>query len=379
MTKKWTVLRVFTFVIVALLALLAITVIVGLIWHSAAQGKTRAERTQIDPKAGVDELFKVPAGGIQQWFHARGVNRNDPVLLYLHGGPGTPMIPFESMFQGSMEKHFIVVNWDQRCAGKTYFANPDLDCAKTANFKQMVKDAVDVVDLLKRRYGKDRIIVLGHSWGSILGLGLIQARPNDIAAYVGTGQVVDIEQNEALGYKATLDEARRLKNADAVRELEGLAPYPDPDGFSAGKKIDVLRKWEQRFGFAISRRYPGDIDNVMFPIALRSPEYSLKEVSFFLKDLDALMPQLMRDVDAFKAADLGSDYNVPMFLFLGRYDWQTPSVLAAQWETTITAPVNKTLWFENSAHSPMIDEPDAYTKALVQFVKPLAVKSEEKR
>ncbi len=347
-----------------------LTVVGGLIWRTSLQSDTRAQRIQIDPKAGVDELFSTKIGGIDQSFHARGAHKDDPVLLWLHGGPGTPMMPFESMFQNGIEKSFIVVHWDQRGAGKTYFANGPQDAN---SYDRMLKDAIETVAMIKKRYGKDKIVIVGHSWGSMLGLGLVQARPQDIAAYVGTGQVVDITQNETLGYQATLAEAKRLKNTVAVKELLGIAPYPEASGETPEAKIDVLRKWENDFGFGISYRYRAKINDVMPKVALVSPEYSLRDVSYFLVETGPTPAQLDKDVDAFKASKWPSDYKVPMFLFLGRYDWQTPSTLAAPWLDTITAPSKKIVWFEKSAHSPMVDEPDTFAKALVEEVRPLAM------
>jgi proline iminopeptidase len=226
--------------------------------------------------------------------------------------------------------------------------------------------------MLKKRYGKDRIVIVGHSWGSMLGLGLVQARPQDISAYVGTGQVIDITQNETLGYEATLAEAKRSKNAVAIEELSGLKPYPEANGATPDAKIDLLRKWENAFGFGISRRYRAKINGVMPMVALASPEYSLRDVSYFLIDTGPTPAQLDKDVDAFKASKWSSNYQVPMFLFLGRYDWRTPSKMAAPWLETITAPTKKIVWFENSAHSPMVDEPDKFAKALINEVRPLA-------
>jgi proline iminopeptidase len=342
----------------------------GLIWRSSLQSEVRSARTIIDPAKGVDELFKANIGGIDQWFHGRGANKSDPVLLWLHGGPGTPMMPFESMFQNDIEKHFIVVHWDQRGAGKTYFANAT---QSENSYDRMLKDAIETVAMIKKRYGKDRIVVVGHSWGSMLGLGLVQARPQDISTYVGTGQVVDITQNEAQGYQATLVEARRLNNVLAVKELTAIAPYPEANGETPTPKIDLLRKWEDAFGFGISRKYREKIENKMIDVALSSPEYSLRDISYFM-NTPPTPPQLDKDVDGFKASNWSADYKVPMFLFLGRHDWQTPSALAAPWLDTITAPSKKLIWFEKSAHSPMVDEPDAFAIALIEQVRPLAMK-----
>jgi proline iminopeptidase len=342
----------------------------GLIWHISAQRETEQRRLQIDSKTGVNELFKVNIGGIPQWFHARGAHKSDPVLLWLHGGPGTPMMPFESMWQKPLEEHFIVVHWDQRGSGKTYFEAP----AQTQNnYDLMLSDAQAAVAMIKQRYGKQRVVIVGHSWGSMLGLGLIKTRPQDIAAYVGTGQVVDITQNERQGYLATLAEAQRLKDTVAIKELEGIAPYPEANGETPEPKIEMLRKWENAYGFGISRRYRAQINDVMPKVALSSPEYGLKDVSYFLRDTGPTPVQLDSDMDAFKASKWGKDFKVPMFLFLGRHDWQTPSALAAPWLDTITAPSKRVIWFEKSAHSPMIDEPEAFAKALIEQVRPVVV------
>jgi len=356
-----------------LLGLFVIATAGALTWRASLQRDTRAARAHIDAAVGVDELFTTAIGGISQWFHVRGVHRSDPVLLWLHGGPGTPMMPFEGMFQRALEEHFIVVQWDQRGAGKTYYENPTLDLAATVDYALMVKDASAVVEMVKRRYGKERIVVVGHSWGSILGIGLLRARPDDIAAYVGTGQVVDITENEAVGYRETLAEARRRNDTAAITALEALAPYPEANGKTVGPKTTVLHEWEQTYGTAVSRRYKGSIRNVLLRNALDSPEYSLREIAYFLKDLDPLWPRLLADMDRFKAVNFGDDYPMPMFLFLGRHDLQTPSMLAASWLGTIRAPVKEVVWFEESAHSPMVDESEAFAKALIERVRPHAM------
>lgn len=350
----------------------AITVGGGLLWRASLQAEAQNARLVIDKRTGVDEMFKVKIGGIEQWFHARGAHRSDPVLLWLHGGPGTPMMAFEGMFQKPLENHFIVVQWDQRGAGKTYVENPHFDYKGRMSYDLMLSDAVATLDMLKARYGKAKIVVLGHSWGSMLGIGLVQARPNDIAAYVGTGQVVDITQNESLGYQATLAEAERLKDTEAIRSLLGIAPYPESDGATGDAKTTVLRKWENAFGFGISRRYRVDIQNVMLSNALRSPEYSLSDVHYFVLDEDGRWPLLSRDIDKFRASKWGATFNVPVILLLGRHDWQTPSVLAAQWFGTINAPYKQVVWFENSAHSAMVDEPDKFARTLIEIVEPIA-------
>jgi proline iminopeptidase len=360
--------------LVGFITICAVIIAGGLIWRTSLQNQTRSARTKIDLNTGVDELFKTEIGGIQQWVHARGANRSNPVLLYLHGGPGTPMMPFESLFQNSLEKHFIVVQWDQRGVGKTYRENPNLDYASTMNYELMISDASEMVNLVRKRYSKDKIIVLGHSWGSMLALGLLNQRSDSIAAYVGTGQLVDTLRGQRVAYAATLTEAKKQNNSRAVRELESIAPYPDNLSTVSDPKVDLFQNWQQFFGFGISRRYKGSVTKVLLTNALRSPEYSLWDVGTFLNQTDR-WPILDREIYAFNTSKFNSTYQIPMFLMLGRHDWQTPSTVAAEWLETIQAPIKRIFWFEDSAHSPMIDEPELFAQTLINDIRPLAFKN----
>jgi pimeloyl-ACP methyl ester carboxylesterase len=337
--------------------------------REAARRQVARRRPRIDPASGVDELFPATIGGMEQWFHARGLDRRNPVLLYLHGGPGTPMMPFSPIFQGEMERDFTVVHWDQRAAGKTFVRNPGADHT-SVTFDRMVQDAAEVLDLLKARYGVERVTVLGHSWGSMLGLALLRERPEDVAAYVGTGQVVDISRNNAVAYEATLTEARRRGDSKAIATLEGLQPYPDPADGEVGPKLDVLQGIQRVYGFAESRRWRRLFTPYLLSHALRSPEYSLREVAYFLKEGRSITPTLYDDLGEFTAARYGTDFPMPMFLLLGRHDWQTPSTIAVEWFETVSAPRKEVVWFEQSAHSPVTDEPLRFAQALRSLVRP---------
>ncbi len=346
----------------------------GFVWRAPLQQKTRNARAKIDPSTGVDELFKAKIGGIQQWIHARGMNKSDPVLLYIHGGPGTPMMPFESLFQNPLENHFIVVHWDQRGTGKTYRENPYLDYPSTVTYERMIQDTSEMIDFLRARYQKDQVIILGHSWGSMLALGLLEQRSNGIAAYVGTGQLIDALRGQAVAYTVTLAEAKKQQHAKAVRALESIAPYPEGLSTANDPKVDLFQEWQQFFGFGISRRYKGSVMKVLLTQALRSPEYSLSDVATLL-DKSERYPILNREIYAFNTSRFDATYQTPMFLMLGRHDWQTPSTIASDWLETIQAPLKRIFWFEDSAHSPMVDEPELFAQTLIREIRPLALKN----
>ena len=158
-----------------------------------------------DPK-GVEELKPVKIGGVDQWLHIRGRNRNNPVLLVLHGGPGGPNIGFVDAIQRPWEDYFTVVQWDQRQTGKSYYPADDDNVPLTV--EQFIADTEEVVDYLRNYLQQEKVVVMGCSWGTILGMHLVKRRPEWVSAYIGVGQSVGGINNERALYKRLLDHAR---------------------------------------------------------------------------------------------------------------------------------------------------------------------------
>ncbi|MEO6690607.1 MAG: alpha/beta fold hydrolase, partial [Dokdonella sp.] len=197
---------------------------------------------------GIESQIAIPVNGTRQWISVRGNDTRNPVLLFLHGGPASPDMPLAWTFQTPWEDYFTVVQWDQRGAGKTHAANDADKVADGMTMEGMTADAEEVVSYLRRTYHKKKIFLLGHSWGSVLGVRLAQAHPEWFHAYVGVGQVVNFRQSEADGYRYALDQARAHGNQEAVRDLAALAPYPAP-----GKPLDLdtigkQRRWLELYG-----------------------------------------------------------------------------------------------------------------------------------
>jgi proline iminopeptidase len=166
-----------------------------------------SEARAIRSPNGIDSLEAIRIGGIDQWIEVRGQNVNNPILLFIHGGPGVAFIPMGSTFQDPWEKYFTVVQWDQRGAGKTYESNGKELQRRTMNLAQMEQDTLEVTNYLRTRFKREKIFVVGHSWGSMLGLWLAHEHPEMIYAFVGTGQAVSMQQNEAAGYRIVLQAA----------------------------------------------------------------------------------------------------------------------------------------------------------------------------
>src|SRR5579862_6445981 len=210
------------------------------------QTMTRAEVTsilaavrQVVTPNGIEELRPLRINGASQWVSIRGKDRRNPILLVLHGGPGSPTMPASYTFQTPWEDYFTVVEWDQRGAGKTYAANDPVVLASTVTMPQMTSDADSLISYLRTRFGKRRIFLLGHSWGSALGVAVARQHPDWLYAYIGVGQIVDMRRSETEGYEFALSEARSHHNVAAERELQSIAPYPGPVGTMTEPRLDL--------------------------------------------------------------------------------------------------------------------------------------------
>lgn len=327
-----------------------------------------ADLNRIVTPRGVHESFVATLGGVPQYVSVRGADRRNPIILYVHGGPAAPETPLSWAFQRPWEDAFTVVEWDQRATGRSFLLTDPEAVGPTLAPDRYRDDAIELIELLRSRYGQQKIILLGHSWGSAVGLSVAAKRPDLLAAYVGMGQLIDFRRNETVSYAVVLDQARRDGNAAAVKELEAIAPYPGPGELDVAK-TGVERKWSVRYGGLAAGRSDGDF---YFHLGRLSPEYGQADRKAWDDGSDFTMKLLWP-----KLADLSFDslrtLKVPVFLFLGRRDTTTPPQIAVDWLARLTAPSKRVVWFENSAHLPMIEEPGTMLHALLTQVRPLAV------
>ncbi len=329
-----------------------------------------AEVGKVVSDNGVDEARAVEIGGIRQWITIRGRDRRNPILLVIHGGPAAPELPNRYLFEAPWLDYFTVVEWDQRGAGKTYALNDPAKVAPTLSKARIVDDAEALAAWLRATYHREKIFVMGHSWGTIIGLSLAQRRPDWLYAYIGVGQIIDMRQGEAEGYAWTLRQARAAGDATAVKELTAIAPYPEPDGALPMDKIKAERKWSVRYGALTHGRQSFDVWEDAERI---SPDYSAAD----FKSIDAgsafsfpvLLPQLAAtDFKGLKR--LGC----PLIIFAGRFDFTTPAGPVRRWYDALSAPSKRFVWFENSAHMLYEEEPGRVLVHLVHDALPFAAR-----
>jgi pimeloyl-ACP methyl ester carboxylesterase len=329
-----------------------------------------ATRKIVSPN-GVEELLPIQINGITQWISIRGRDRRNPILLFLHGGPGSPTMPAAYTFQGPWEDYFTVVQWDQRGAGKTYTSNDPKALASTITLEEMTSDAEEIVRYLQNRYDKKKIFLLGHSWGSILGVALAQRHPEWFYAYLGVGQMVNGRRNEEYGYQFALEHARANHNSEAEHELLSIAPYPGDPGTLTFERIGVERKWLMYYGGLTYGRTDFKYDSDAGEL---SPDYTEKELDCVDDGSLYSLTHLLNAAEALNY-DSVTDFKCPIFLFEGRHDFDVSSVLAAEWFHHLKAPSKELVWFDNSAHMVMQEEPGRFLYHLISDLYPLAAKA----
>lgn len=342
---------------------------------SAQRPQSRAEAVQIvaDMRrivipGGIERTEAVRIGGIDQWISVRGVDRRNPVLLMLHGGPGYVTMPTSWYFQRGWEDFFTVVQWDQRGAGKTYAANDPALVAPTMTRARMIADTEEMVAWLRREFGKERIFVLGHSWGSSLGIEIARRHPGWLHAYIGSGQIADSPESERRGLRFALDAARSDNNLQAVRELEALGPYAAPGRPIVLKDLYLQRKWLGHYGGAVYQRRNFDHEGAAARLA---PEYSDADLRTLWKAGDFSAEHLLAETVTLDFSNYRR-FDCPVILFNGRHDRNVSSSVAAEWFDRVEAPYKKLVWFEHSAHEAFNEEPGKMLDALLRHVRPIA-------
>ena len=325
-----------------------------------------ADLNRIVAPQGVQESYKLRIGGIDQWIYVRGQDKANPIILFIHGGPASPLSPVMWEYQRPMEEYFTMVNWDQRGAGKTFLTTDPDSISDTIHISQYVSDAIEVAEAVKQKYGARKLILMAHSWGTVIGLKAALTRPDLFYAYVGVGQVINVKTNEKVSVEFGLEQARKTHNAEAIKDLESIAPYPGDKPITR-ERIIIARKWPQYFGGLTAYR---ENSLYFYDAPLLSPEYDDKDAAAIdqgnVFTLGRILPEFLNvDYTSVK------QFPIPVLMFMGRHDYTTPSQPTAQWLDALHAPYKRGIWFENSAHMIPFEEPGKTLVSLITYVKPL--------
>ena len=314
--------------------------------------KRQAQDYAISTPNAIDEAKFLKVGGIEQWITIRGEDRANPVLLVLHGGPGDATNPWGYAGFRTWLKTYTVVQWDQRGAGKTLGRNGPASAA-TLSLDRLVQDGVELAEALRTSLGKDKIILLGHSFGSVLGVLMAKAKPELFQAYVGTGQVGDPARSYIVAFDALLAKARSLKDARAIRELEEVGPPPYKDG----RGYQVQRRWSNLFEGADA------FISSMVGFALRAPGYTMRDVNDWMDGQSLSADRLVPQSSAITPTALAGRFAIPVFVIQGADDFTTPTSLAKTFVDAADAPRKAFVTIEGG-HFAVFMNPSGFLKEL---------------
>lgn len=316
-----------------------------------------------------EERF-VPIGGIEQWVTIKGGSCANPVILFLHGGPGNTLSPYADSIYGAWEKDFTLVQWDQRGAGRTYgrsasAADPPL------TIERMAEDGIALAEYLARRLGQKRIILTGGSWGSILGVHMARARPDLFHAYVGVAQIVSYRDNQSASYSKVMAMARAAGDRPTIAALEALGPPPWENPRNSGVLRRATRAYEAKTVIPAPKSWW--VRAPAYDTPQMREEYSEGEDYSFLQFVGRKGDGMFSRVDL---PGLGPGFDIPVFIIQGSEDLVATPEVARRYFDGIAAPQKEFVLVPHTGHDPNVALVEAQYRIMSERVRPLATRVE---
>lgn len=324
---------------------------------------------------GIDVAQYVKIGGVRQWITIRGQNRNNPVLLFLHGGPGGALSDISFLFARPWEDYFVVVQWDQRGAGRS-----NIDAARikgTTTKERYIDDGIEVIEYLRQRLHQPKVVLVGQSWGTLLGAEIAHRRPDLLYAYVAFSQLTGWESSYEEIRELLIGLGRRTGDTALVKRMQAVGPIPvgpKPGPFLAamGPVWDEMNRRGYSWHSVTGSSDP--LDELFLGGLIESPTVSdTRLIKFWLdigggNDYYATLHPTISGWNIYR--DVGTRFEVPYILIMGRYDWQTPANLAKAYFDKVCAPYKAFVELPDAAHVATLEQPGLTTVSLVEKVLP---------
>lgn len=309
-------------------------------------------------------LKKVEINETPQWISlSEEPHKSDkPVILFLHGGPGSANLSLLNQAAPGLRKHAVVVNWDQRGAGKSFSL---FQCRRSVNFEQNIADAHKLTQYLKKLFEVDEISLIGFSAGTALGIMLIDRYPDDYSLFISVAQVVDGQRGELMSLDYTRQKAHKLNDTKAISDLERVE-------FDFSKPQNILKNTQKQRKYLL--KYGGVYQNYTSygheaESLWKSSEYSFLDFIFWPMASSASLKAMWHEIVLLKIDELVPDVEVPVIFFCGRYDMNSPTILVKEYYNKLIAPQGKEyVLFEHSAHGIFWDEPQKFQDEVVRFL-----------
>lgn len=304
----------------------------------------------------IAEERRIVLGGVGQYVLIRGRDRAAPLMINVHGGPGMSERALYRHHNAMLEDHFVIAYWDQRGAGKSFDRALD---PSTLTIDRMARDLGELIDTLRAEFGRDKVIILAHSWGTILGLEHCARHPETVAAYIGIGQVSRVLESEAEGYAWALDAAERQGEAEIAAALRALGPPP----WTAGEFLEERNHLYKLNGFYALPPSPLKYIREV----LSTPETSWADLVPMFRAMPWTIGHLWPENQAYDAFERHKALEVPVYLMLGRHDHAVSPRLAEAWLAGLAAPRKEAIWFETAGHMVPAEDPAAFHRAVLRI------------
>ncbi len=309
-------------------------------------------------ESGVDESVNVTLGDQEQYVLMRGMNRENPVIIYLHGGPSSPDTYVTYGFTDYLIDDYTIIAWDQRGCGRTYFHNIEDDPENTmASYEQAQEDLDDLVDYALKRFEKEQVIIMGHSYGTILGSEYALEHPDKVSAYIGVAQVVSLEKSDIYSYEDALQKAKEA--GDDTSELESaFETFQNSGDLTDMMKVRSLT----------SKYHPAGVADQSTWMAVTSPYFGMDDFRWFLKQLGdmntyfSVNEQLFDYTFTFDAYANELTYEMPVYLISGTCDWVCPVDSIEEYAEDIAAPEVRMELIEGCGHNLQYSLPEEFAE-----------------
>jgi len=307
----------------------------------------------------INKSFFLKLGGIEQYIEVIGTSTENPILLFVHGGPAWPQTPQIRYFNSELAEAYTVVIWEQRGAGKNYEKNPN---PGGLTLDQIVKDGNELVEWLIQEYGQNQLYLAGYSWGSLVGVEMAEQHPEYYKAYFGISQFINKQEGMEISRNWVREKAMEAKDEIALQKIDSL------------EDVSNYESEHDRFfnQYLIVNQFGGAVHQEKTLTEVEKAETMYEDYKNYdwYAVWNASSSVLQKDLYVADVRDI-KELKVPVVLFQGRFDWNVPSVLAESWLDDLKAPQKKIIWFENSGHGPLEEEPKEFNQAMIQVLKEL--------
>ena len=340
-------------ILISVITIVALSVLVARLINN--------NKNKIDTENGIQESTYIDVNGIKQYIQIRGENTENPVMIFIHGGPASPMGYVSAYYQRELESELTIINYDQRGCGRTYYAN---DCNANSNIDLLVSDLNVIVEYAKKRFGKDKVIIAGHSWGTVIGSIYVQKYSENVSCYIGISQITNLYENKLNAARMALekDEIKGTKDeqklTELIKKMSQIKNYDDMSLDDLGQLVSITSKY-----IACEGEMSGLYQMIT---GITSPDMNFDDMKWFMSQMNT-EKFFVQNKEIMECAFFGFDidklsknYNVPVYYLAGKGDYAVCQKDTQTYYESIEAPNKAFYWIDNAGHSMFMDNPKLY-------------------